>query len=183
MNANGWRNFYRFCIFMTSIFLKLTLWGELMKTKPKWNLKFSVLVGSVRLFPKYLGVWGVVGLYAHCNSNNHSIKHLTFEWCSESQLIGAATGGTQGTFPPPPEIEKNCCRKLVLFPKALFLAPTFPKVTKNSIFLLNIYAKFQNFLKISKQFVFFVQTREKLTHGLLNSFEKYAKIMHFKQFS
>ena len=31
--------------------------------------------------------------------------------------------------------------------------------------------------------MFFVQTREKLTHGLLNSFEKYAKIMHFKPFS
>ena len=32
---------------------------------------------------------------------------------------------------PPPEIEKNCCRKMVLFPKALFLATTFPKLAKN----------------------------------------------------
>ena len=28
---------------------------------------------------------------------------------------------------PPPEPEKNCCRKMMLFPKALFLETTFPK--------------------------------------------------------
>ena len=39
-----------------------------------------------------------------------------------------------------------------------------------------------NFLKISQEFVFFFQTREKLTHGLFNFFEKYAKIMHFPYF-
>ena len=44
---------------------------------------------------------------------------------------------------------------MVLFPKALFLATTFPKLAKNSIFLLNF---FQKFLKVSQQFVFFVQT-------------------------
>ena len=49
---------------------------------------------------------------------------------------GAGRGGKQGT-PPPPEIEKNCCRKRILFPKALFLATTFPKIDKNSIFLMN----------------------------------------------
>ena len=30
--------------------------------------------------------------------------------------------------------------------------------------------------------MFFVQTREKLTHGLLTFFEKYAKIMYFRYF-
>ena len=49
---------------------------------------------------------------------------------------------------------------MMLFPKALFLATNFPKIDKNSIFLLNFYKNFQNFLKISKQFAFFVQTRE-----------------------
>ena len=48
----------------------------------------------------------------------------------------------------------------MLFPKALFLSATFPKIVKNLIFLLNFY---QKFLKISQQFEFFVQTREKLT--------------------
>ena len=31
--------------------------------------------------------------------------------------------------------------------------------------------------------MFFVQTRKKLTHCLLNFQEKYAKLMHFSQFS
>ena len=53
----------------------------------------------------------------------------------------------------------------MLFPKALFLAATFQKLIKNSIFLLNFY---QNFLKIFQQFAIFVQTRRKLTHTLLN---------------
>ena len=49
----------------------------------------------------------------------------------------------------PPPNEKNVCRKMMLFPKALFLATTFPKIDKNSIFLLNSY---QKFLKISQRF-------------------------------
>ena len=68
----------------------------------------------------------------------------------------------------------------MLFPKGLFLATPFPEVAKNSIFLLNFYLK--NF-KISKHFVFLVQTREKVAHGLLKLLEKYAKIMDFSQFS
>ena len=51
---------------------------------------------------------------------------------------------------------------MMLFPKALFLATPFPKIDKNSIFLMNLYQKFHNFLKISQQFAFFVQTGEKL---------------------
>ena len=34
---------------------------------------------------------------------------------------------------------------------------------------------FQNFLKISQQFAFFVQTREKLTHGLFNFLKNMRK--------
>ena len=48
---------------------------------------------------------------------------------------------------------------------------------------MNFYQNCQSFLKISQQFVFFAQTREKLTHGLLNFTKKYAKIMDFLQFS
>ena len=41
--------------------------------------------------------------------------------------IGAANGNT-GNFPP--EIEKKCYRKMMLFPKDLFLATTFAKIDK-----------------------------------------------------
>ena len=37
----------------------------------------------------------------------------------------------------------------MLFPKALFLATTFPEIVKNSIFLLNFYQKLS---KISQNF-------------------------------
>ena len=84
--------------------------------------------------------------------------------------------------PPPPEMEKNCCRKMILFPKALFLATTFPKIVKNSIFLLNFYQKFskisQNFPKIR---IFRPNTR-KINAWFVKFFEKYAKIMHYLLF-
>ena len=68
---------------------------------------------------------------------------------------------------------------MMLFPKALFLATTFPKIVKNSIFPLNFY---QKFLKISQQFEFFVQTAKNGTNRFVNSFEKYAQIMDFFNF-
>ena len=34
---------------------------------------------------------------------------------------------------------------MMLFPKALFLATTFPKIDKNSIFLMNFYQKISEF--------------------------------------
>ena len=57
----------------------------------------------------------------------------------------APPGGTQGTFPSP-KLKRNCCRKVMLFPKALFLATTFPKIGKNVIFLWNFMKNFQKFL-------------------------------------
>ena len=55
-------------------------------------------------------------------------------------------GEEGGGIPPPPPKPKNCCRKMMLFPKALFLVTIFPKIIKNSIFLLNFDPKFsQNF--------------------------------------
>ena len=45
------------------------------------------------------------------------------------------------------------------------------------------FSKFRKFSQNFQQIVFFIQTRKKLTNGLLNSFEKYAKIIHFSQFS
>ena len=72
---------------------------------------------------------------------------------------------------------------MVFFPKALFLVTIFKNKNKihiqffNRIFITN----FQSFLIIFQEFAFFVQTREKLVHGLLN-FWKYAKIIHYLQF-
>ena len=43
------------------------------------------------------------------------------------------------------------------------------------IFIKNVH----NFLKISQQFALFVQTWEKITHGLLTFLEKFPKIMNF----
>ena len=63
----------------------------------------------------------------------------------------------------------------MVFPKALFLAKTFQKIVKNSIFYWIFIKKFQNFVKNSKLFVFVVETREKLTHGLLNFLKNMLK--------
>ena len=64
---------------------------------------------------------------------------------------------------------------MMLFPKALYLATTFPKIVKKSIFQLNVYENFQRFLKISKEFVFFVQKSEKLTQGFENCIKNRPK--------
>ena len=82
-----------------------------------------------------------------------------------------------------PEMEKDCCRKMILFPKALFLGTTFQKIVKNSIFQLNFYKKF---LKISQNFPtirVFRPIAQKINVWFVKLFEKYAKIMHFLLFS
>ena len=58
---------------------------------------------------------------------------------------------------------------------ALVLATTFPNLAKNSIFYWIFIKNIQNFLEISKQLLFYVQTREKVTQDLLNSFENMLK--------
>ena len=60
----------------------------------------------------------------------------------------------------------------MLFPKALFLTKGFQKVAKNAIFLLNFFKDFQNFLKISKPFVFFGPNARKINAGLLKNMLK-----------
>ena len=84
---------------------------------------------------------------------------------------------------PPPRNGKNCCRKRMLFPKALFVATTFPNIVNNSIFLLNFY---QNLSKISQKFTTirgFRPNAQKINVWFVNFFEKYAKIMHYLLFS
>ena len=98
--------------------------------------------------------------------------------------IGAARGGhrERSPPPPPPRNRKQCWRKMVLFPKALFLATTFPKLAKNSIFLLNFYQKFSKFSQNFQTISIFRPNARKSNTGFVNFFWKYAKVMHFKQF-
>ena len=58
-----------------------------------------------------------------------------------NKFIGAATIWEHRERPPPRN-GKIFCRKMILFPKALLFATTFPKIVKNSIFLFNFYQKF-----------------------------------------
>ena len=46
--------------------------------------------------------------------------------------FAASQGRSQGEAGNPPRNRKNCCRKLVLFPKALFLVTNFQKKNKNN---------------------------------------------------
>ena len=85
--------------------------------------------------------------------------------------------------PPPPEMEKNCCRKMKLFPKALFLATTFQKIVKNSIFLLNFHQKFTKFSQNFPTNCLFRPNARKINSLFVKLFEKYSKIMHFLQFT
>ena len=68
---------------------------------------------------------------------------------------------------------------MVLFPKALFLATTFPKVAKNSIFLLNFYQKFSKFSQNFQNNCVFRPNARKINAWFVKFFGKYAKIMHF----
>ena len=95
--------------------------------------------------------------------------------------ICTAQGRTQGGFPPPPK-PKKCCRKMVLFPKALFLVTNFRKI-KNSIFLRNFYQKISKFSENFPTICVFRQNAQKMNAQFVNLFVKYAKIMHFLQFS
>ena len=66
------------------------------------------------------------------------------QWCSE----GAGTGRKS------PWSGKYCCRKMMLFPKALYLVANFPQIVKNSIFILNFHYKLSKF---PCNFMFLVQ--------------------------
>ena len=53
---------------------------------------------------------------------------------NEARIHRSRQGEHMERSPPPPEIEKNCCRKMMLFPKALFLATSLPKKIKIQFF-------------------------------------------------
>ena len=57
---------------------------------------------------------------------------------------------------------------MMLFPMALYFKQNlFQKLLKIQIFYWILIKNFQSFSKIPQQFMFYVQTRENLTQGLL----------------
>ena len=76
---------------------------------------------------------------------------------------GAPRGNTKNV--PPPEIEK-CCRKMMLFPKALFLATAFPKIDKNQIFLKNFYRGISKFSQNFPTICIFRPNARRINAGL-----------------
>ena len=90
--------------------------------------------------------------------------------------------GLGGGFQPPPRTGKNCCRKMMLFPKVPFLATTFPKIDKNSNFRLNFHQKFPKFSQNFQTICSFRPNARKINAGFVKFFEKYAKIMDFSKF-
>ena len=70
---------------------------------------------------------------------------------------------------------------MVLFPKALFLATTFPKLAKNLIFLFNFYQKFSKFSQNFPTICVFRPNPRKSNAWFVKFFWKYAQVMHFKQ--
>ena len=77
---------------------------------------------------------------------------------------------------------KNSCRKIKVFPKALFLATTFPKIDTNLIFLFNFYQIFAKFLKNFPALCIFRPNREKLTKALKTFVENILKNPFFCNF-
>ena len=70
-----------------------------------------------------------------------------------------------GGFKPPNR--KNCRRKMMLFSKALFFATTFPKIDKNSIFLVNFCQKISKFSRNFPTICIFRPNARKSNAGFL----------------
>ena len=121
-----------------------------------------------KLYHIFIDVLRILGKNLFCKSERIFVLTKIFVkfayFCLQSEIIGVAGGEHRES--PPPRNGKNCCRKMMLFPKTLFLATTFPKIVKIQFSYWIFIKNFQKFLKIFQLFVFFVQTREKLTHGL-----------------
>ena len=90
------------------------------------------------------------------------------QWCSQGETVE----------PPPLETGKKRCRKMMLFPNALILATTFPKIVKNSIFLLNFYQKFSKISENLTNCVFRPNARKSKAWFVI-VFGKYAKNARF----
>ena len=71
----------------------------------------------------------------------------------------------------------------MLFPKSLFLETTFPKIDKNSIFLLNFYQKISEFSQTFPTICIFRPKTRNINAGYFKILLRIANIMHFLLFS
>ena len=94
-----------------------------------------------------------------------------------------AQAGWVGVFnPPPPHNRKKLLQKNDVIPSSSICSKSFPKIDKNTMFYCIFIKNFQNFLKISQQFVIFVQRREEFTHRLLNFQKNMLNLWIFPNF-
>ena len=98
----------------------------------------------------------------------------------EAAVKGEARGRENSL---PQKLKKKCFRKMVSFPKALFLVTNFPKIVKNSIFLLKFYQKLSKFSQNFPTICVFRPNALNINGGFVKFFKTLAKIMRFSQFS
>ena len=141
-------------------------WQRLCKKWGRWN--------QAHLYDRHM----VENLkaFSRCNFNSFYLNFSFYSSAPDSlSPIERATSrgwGTQGTSP---RNWKNCCWKMMLFPKPVYLATTFPKVAKNPISLLNYYQKFTNFSQNFPTICVFCPNAKKITRGLCNSCKSLLK--------
>ena len=119
-------------------------------------------IAQANCFGRKLALWEARALSNSCGppagdrgarhnilSRKHKLIRLNvfeFGHCENLDILHRRLeGGEHGNVHPPPEIGKNCCRNLVLFSKALFIATTFPDLVGKSFFLLTFLPKFSKF--------------------------------------
>ena len=90
-------------------------------------------------------------------------------------IIGAAMGGTWQV----PTNWKNCVEKHWYFWMLYFIVSTFPKIVKNSIFLLNFQ---QTFIKISTKLDFSSKCAKDQLRVFKSFFNQQGITMHFCNF-
>ena len=140
-----------------------------MQIHPKQDCKFEL---SWKLWSF---IWKLIKFFSHLwKIRTFDIKHR----CREGRNIGNS--------PPPRHTHthtrnRKSCWKMMLFPTAPFRATTFPKLVKNSIFLLNVNQTFSSFSKFPNNLCFHPNTR-KINAGFVNLFETYAKVRDFRNF-
>ena len=106
--------YFLVCIIMVSLSC-----GIAVITMHIHSLGFALHKKSIPNWIRFL----VINVLAPLLLNRQSSKLSNQVWLGEPYQWRSQRG-TPGTSPP--EMGKNCCRKMMSFPKALFLATTFP---------------------------------------------------------
>ena len=91
-------------------------------------------------------VWALVFIVSE--SRKLQIRFLTTHAQHTMHLHWLLEGRGTGERHPPPKSQKDCCRDLMLFSYALFLATTFPEIVGKIICNWVFFPKIQSFLKV-----------------------------------